>query len=65
MEANISKGKEGLYTEIIDNILINSNETRKNINPEKSIKKISPLHYSVSYTDKKDINLKQTIMEII
>lgn len=51
-ESNISKGQEGLYTKIIDNILTNSNESRKNIKPEKSIKKISALQYSLSYKDK-------------
>ncbi len=51
-ESNISKGQEGLYTKIIDNILTNSNESRKNIKPEKSINKISALQYSLSYKDK-------------
>lgn len=55
-ESNISKGQEGLYTKIIDNILTNSNESRKNIKPEKTIKKIQPCSITCHIKIKTEIN---------
>ena len=50
-EANISKGKEGLYTEIVDRIDENTDEPRKNLDIDEAITKISPLQYGLSYED--------------
>lgn len=52
-ESNISKWKEGIYTEIVDKIDENTNELRSNLDIDDSITKIAPLHYSLAYKDNK------------
>ena len=52
-EANISRRKEGLYTEIVDWIDENTDEPRKNLDIDETITKLSPLHYGLSYEDSK------------
>lgn len=50
-EANISRGKEGLYTEIVDRIVENTDEPRKKLDIDEIITKLAPLQYSLSYED--------------
>lgn len=50
-EANISRRKEGLYTEIVDRIDENTDEPRKDLDIDETITKLAPLQYSLSYED--------------
>ncbi|MFT3951644.1 MAG: hypothetical protein QM689_06875 [Oscillospiraceae bacterium] len=52
MEASIVKGREGLYTDIVDDIIDTTKKSRKEFVIDKEIVKVAPLEYALKYTDK-------------
>ena len=52
-ESNIEKGREGLYPNIVDIIVENSEEERLSLDIDNTIVQISPLQYGVKYEDEK------------
>lgn len=52
-ESNITKWKEGIYTEIVDIINESTDEPCKNLDIDKTVTKLEPLHYSLTYEDNK------------
>lgn len=52
-ESNIEKGREGLYPNIVDIIVENSEEERLSLDIDNTIVQISPLQYGLKYEDEK------------
>lgn len=53
MEANINKGQEGMYTELVEDVVEDTNLKRKDLDIEKKVVELAPMQYAVEYKDKK------------
>ena len=53
MEANVNKGQEGMYTELVEDVIEDTKIKRKDLDVEKKVVELAPMQYAVEYKDKK------------